>query len=397
MGRSVALIFGVVLAAMGAAIAAPHASFDSAKASRPVDRLICSDDGLADLDAKLALAYKKALAADANKDELRAAQRAWIAKRDAECPNAKDPVICLAQAYHNRLADLAPGKFSEVVVLPIYDERLRLTAANATTVVPLDDHALTAAHPAERGEMGFPQGTFSPKGDLFAFAVDNIVSGDPDQVWLYRLADKKLVPATPSPVKAKSSVNIEGFSFADETLYIQGSSGDYGGAQTPFKRAATMAGAHDVAAIPKATSSPGAARDTTAEDGDALSSQGDKREEDDHYVVTSTNRGHGAIVLSARAKSGGPEWTIATGTWNLADFVFDAPRARVLYGDDTRGLASYDLKTRKTMTAVPVAVGRLLDVTADGRLAAYAAYGACNAPPGKLAGRTQMICFAKLP
>ena len=393
MGRSVALIFGVVLAAIGAAIAAPHASFDCAKASRPVDRLICSDDRLADSDAKLALAYKKALAADANKDELRAAQRAWIAKRDADCLTDKAPVECLKIFYVLRLGSLTQPQMKVAFVR----EPQPVTDAGSVNVFPLDDHALIAAHPAERGEMGFPQGTFSPKGDLFAFAVDNIVSGDPDQVWLYRLADKKLVPATPSPVKARSSVNIEGFSFADETLYIQGSSGDYGGAQTPFKRAATMVGAHDVAAIPKATSSPGAARDTTAEDGDALSSQGDKREEDDHYVVTSTNRGHGAIVLSARAKSGGPEWTIATGTWGLADFVFDAPRARVLYGDDTRGLASYDLKTRKTMTAVPVAVGRLLDVTADGRLAAYAAYGACNGPPGKLAGRTQVICFAKLP
>ena len=113
-------------------------------------------------------------------------------------------------------------------------------------------------------------------------------------------------------------------------------------------------------------------------------------------MVTSTNKGHGAIVLTARAKSGGPEWTIATGSWSLAAFVFDAPRARVLYSDEP-GLVSYDLKTRKSVTAVPVAVGTLLDVTADGRLAAYAAYGACNAPPGKLAGRTQMICFAKLP
>jgi uncharacterized protein len=377
-----ALVAGV---ANFAAAATPHASFDCTKATRPVDKLICSDDELASLDVKVAAAYKTALDAHAaDKDGLRNAQRAWIVKRDSECMNDKAPVRCLKVAYVVRLAELLPAGMKVGYV------------GNEFVIFPLQDRALAQAHPGGRSEMGFPQGAFSPKGDLFAFAVDNIVSGDPDQIWLYRLADKNLIPATASPVRGKSSITIDGFSFVDETLYIDGSSGDAGGVMTPFKRAATMAGARDVATIPKAPPAPNLARDTTAEAADELSDQGDKREEDAHYVVTSTNGGHGAITLSAHAKGGGPEWTIATGTWNLADFVFDAPRGRVLYGDEARGLVAYDLRTKKTSVLTPVAVGKLLDVTADGHYAAFSAYGNCTSPPGKPAGRTQVICFAGL-
>jgi uncharacterized protein len=383
MGRSSGIVTVFVFVAAlivvsGAASAAtPHASFDCAKATRPIDKLICSNAAVATMDAELAVEYKNALAAKgADKQALRNAQRAWIARRDAECLGASGPVECLIVKYAERSAQLLP---------------------RADRVTPLQDQALARAHPAERSEMGFPQGMFSPKGDLFAFAVDNIVSGDPDQIWLYRPATHELVAATPSPVLGKVSITIDGFSFVDETLYIDGSSGEPGGVMTPFKRAATMAGAHDVAAIPKVAPSPNLARDTTAEAADELSDQGDKREEDARYVVTSTNGGHGAITLSAHAKGGGPEWTIAQGTWNLADFIFDAPRGRVLYGDETRGLVSYDLKTKKTSVEVPVAVGKLLDVEADGRFAAYSAYSFCNSHPGKAVPGAQVLCFASLP
>jgi hypothetical protein len=43
-----------------------------------------------------------------------------------------------------------------------------------------------------------------------------------------------------------------------------------------------------------------------------------------------------------------------------------------------------------------VAVGKLLDVTADGHLAAYSAYGNCTSPPAKPGGRTKVLCFAGL-
>ncbi|HKD21256.1 MAG TPA: lysozyme inhibitor LprI family protein [Rhizomicrobium sp.] len=412
MGRSsifvtVVIAFVAVLAAgvaNFAAAATVHASFDCAKATRAIDKLICSDDGLAGLDVKVAAEYKAALAAGViENDSLRAQQRAWLAKRDAECLSNSAPVVCLKQSYTKRYAQL-------YATLPLAQQALFSEQALATMpgggtetvvitvpIVPLQDKALAQAHPAERREIGFPQGAFSPKGDLFAFAVDNIVSGDPDQIWLYRLADKKLIPATVSPVRGRSSITIDAFFFVDGTLYIDGSSGEAGGVMTPFKRAATMAGAHEVATIPKAPPTPNLARDTTAEAADELSNQGDKREEDAHYVVTSTNGGHGAITLSAHAKGGGPEWTIATGTWNLADFVFDAPRGRVLYGDETRGLVSYDLKTKKTSVEVPVAVGKLLDVTADGHFAAYSAYSFCNSHPGKTVPGAQVLCFASLP
>ncbi len=195
-------------------------------------------------------------------------------------------------------------------------------------------------------------------------------------------------------MKEKTEYNIEGVFFVGRTLYVEGTNGDYGGAQTPFKRAVTMAGGHDVSVIPTAPAIPGQARDTTAAAGDELSDQGDRREEDDHYVVTSRNQGHGALTLSAAAKGSAHEWTIATGSWNLGSFAFDAPRARVLYADDAGKLAITDLNFRGT-TTLPVAADTLLDVTADGRLAAYVADGPCD--PGLPRARPQTICFVRLP
>jgi len=80
-------------------------SFGCAKASNPVERAICANSTLAELDVKLAAAYKKALAAAADKESLKARQRQWLQRMSDQCANADD-VPCIQERYAKRLAEL---------------------------------------------------------------------------------------------------------------------------------------------------------------------------------------------------------------------------------------------------------------------------------------------------
>jgi uncharacterized protein len=121
---SVMLTAGVWL---GVAVGATHAqgagpAFDCAKATGEVEKLICTDEGLATLDRKLDATYKAALAKarDDVPNFLRTEQRGWIKGRD-ECWKAKgadNPVslteswvatdvrACVEGQYRMRIAEL---------------------------------------------------------------------------------------------------------------------------------------------------------------------------------------------------------------------------------------------------------------------------------------------------
>lgn len=80
-------------------------SFDCARASRPVERLICSEAGahLRPADRELAELYRQALAADPAVAE---AQRRWLADRD-RCPVENgDDSGCVFYLYERRRAEL---------------------------------------------------------------------------------------------------------------------------------------------------------------------------------------------------------------------------------------------------------------------------------------------------
>ncbi len=89
-------------------LVAPHpvraAGFDCAKASGNVERLICTDSAVSDLDGKLNSAYKSArAAADAgSKDALTKEQRDWRRYARDLCQDS----ACLIQAYTSRIAVL---------------------------------------------------------------------------------------------------------------------------------------------------------------------------------------------------------------------------------------------------------------------------------------------------
>jgi uncharacterized protein YecT (DUF1311 family) len=76
-------------------------SFDCAKASSKVERLICGSPRLAKLDAEVTAAYKQARA---NNPEIRKSQLQWLAVRNG-CADES----CLIGAYEQRLTELGGG------------------------------------------------------------------------------------------------------------------------------------------------------------------------------------------------------------------------------------------------------------------------------------------------
>lgn len=77
-------------------------SFDCAKASNKVEKMICGSPELARLDMQLVDAYRKANANSADQAKLKSEQIAWI-KQSRACADE----ACVAQAYRARIAELS--------------------------------------------------------------------------------------------------------------------------------------------------------------------------------------------------------------------------------------------------------------------------------------------------
>jgi len=79
-------------------------SFDCTKASTSIEKSICSDPLLGQLDGALSENYKHMLASnigDGARNELRATQRKWISERNA-CTNNQ----CVVDAYRKRIDEV---------------------------------------------------------------------------------------------------------------------------------------------------------------------------------------------------------------------------------------------------------------------------------------------------
>ena len=82
-----------------AAAAKVSPSFDCTKASNNAEKLVCSDNQLAQLDLELTAAYTKARDRSADPSKLKADQIAWI-KMSRQCGDKQ----CLEQAYKMRIS-----------------------------------------------------------------------------------------------------------------------------------------------------------------------------------------------------------------------------------------------------------------------------------------------------
>ena len=85
-------------------------TFDCAKASGEVEKLICADDELAALDRKMAEVYAKAVESWSSESseevtKQRAMQRGWISGRN-DCWKSDDVKACAVLAYRTRIAEL---------------------------------------------------------------------------------------------------------------------------------------------------------------------------------------------------------------------------------------------------------------------------------------------------
>ncbi len=79
------------------------ASFDCTKASTLVEKTICSDAKLSELDSQLMQSYKKALASSPDASGVKSAQREWLSGVRNKCTDA----ACLNRVYTDRLKVLA--------------------------------------------------------------------------------------------------------------------------------------------------------------------------------------------------------------------------------------------------------------------------------------------------
>jgi uncharacterized protein len=84
---------------LGLMPSAEAAAFDCNKASNFVEKAICSDSRLTNMDDQLGRLYKDALAASSNSAALKAEQRAWLSSRD-QCKNSD----CIIKAYEDRIS-----------------------------------------------------------------------------------------------------------------------------------------------------------------------------------------------------------------------------------------------------------------------------------------------------
>lgn len=81
------------------------ASFDCAKAATKVERLVCADPQLSEMDSELDRSYGKARESERllnNKDRLREYQAAWLRDIRNRCPDLK----CLKAVYEQRIMQL---------------------------------------------------------------------------------------------------------------------------------------------------------------------------------------------------------------------------------------------------------------------------------------------------
>lgn len=101
--RDLNFIEPIMVSAMGqGAIPEPiKASFDCAKAGTRVEKLICSEAGVAELDVAVSQRYKSAMTMADDKAFYRQDQRNWIKERN-QCGD----IQCLVESHHDRIEQL---------------------------------------------------------------------------------------------------------------------------------------------------------------------------------------------------------------------------------------------------------------------------------------------------
>jgi uncharacterized protein len=114
------------------------ASFDCAKASTKVEKLICSDSELSKLDEDLSKAYQQSLERSDVKKGATVSQRQWLKNERNICQNAE----CIKTAYERRIKELGfTSSFGIVFMRP--PENREAAGKHAATLQPLPPNLST--------------------------------------------------------------------------------------------------------------------------------------------------------------------------------------------------------------------------------------------------------------
>ncbi|MBN9243907.1 MAG: DUF1311 domain-containing protein [Mesorhizobium sp.] len=387
------------LLALGALWAAParaesvSASFDCAKAGTTVEKLICSQAVLRWQDLSLSRAYRAARDAvtGSARDDLVLAQRDWVRERDRRC---------IADRTFAELADTATelGKQAYECLNVVYLDRRRalqdlaLPPLSASGIREIDLQPIAAARP-EISEGGVPRIAgmrLSPDGGLAAILLPSLELDGPDQVWLYRIADGRLAAATPMPDMQQphpdgAPMAIKALGWQGDTLYVRLALWSAGGESEEGPSAvyaATLSGSVQLGTVPAEIAglldSDGAPAETEAmADGDDESAQTVRGNDD--FLAWIDDHGHGTIELKVRKRAAGsPSYLAAWGGWELADYLFDADRSRLVYPADT-GIAVFDMDTHgERRIAATSRSDRPYAVSADLDLIVWSTRNACG-------------------
>ncbi len=355
-----ALVLGIAFAAPANAASVP-ASFDCVRADSAVEKFICSQAALRWQDFALSRSYRGARNAvtGSARDDLVARQRDWVRERDRRC---------IADRTFKELS--APSSASRTQAYDclnsIYLSRRRALQDTAAPPLLLRDiqeidlRPIAAARPeiAEGGEVRMSEIRLSPDGALAAILLPSLELDGPDQVWLYRIADRRLIAATPAPDQQQphpdgSPAAIKSLAWRGETLYARiatWSNAGNGEDSATAVYAATMDAScrldsvsGDVAALLDAAGQPGTveADEMPDDEQDGVEAIRGNR----HFLVWVSDLGHGTIELKMRKRvAGSPPSLVAWGSWGLWHYLFDKHNSRLVYAADT-GIAVFDMAT----------------------------------------------------
>jgi uncharacterized protein YecT (DUF1311 family) len=388
-------ILMAVLLFLTASALASGPSFDCAKATRQIDKAICAWDTVGSLDGQMAVAYRAALAVQPDEDERTLVvedHKRWLAARDRQCaldavkpnpaseeglsPKEFGQLLCLQDMYGSHIAHL------EDMILPLVP----------VSVVALPTEPLRAAYPNDDELSGY-QAQFSPDKALMALGVEDS-AGYVMQVWLYQPASGRLVAASPRTHKgmAEKSDDISElnswFWGKDGRFYVRvrrprGEDGIFG---------ADMAGYEEVkppADVAEKIAAYNTVSQTVHYNSEIPEEERPPGFDDDSYdeqtggafTAWAQNKGHGSFDLMV-ARTGDEEpHIIASGGWELRDFLFDPSGMRLFYNGE-EGLVVTDpgsgiTRRLQGMSGTPSEV-RPINMSTDGEILVYSSKGSCT-------------------
>jgi|GEM_PF-2047049 len=363
-----ALLLGGAGAAPATAQPVPSASvpasFDCGKATRAVDRFICANAVLRWQDLALSRSYRAVLGrlTDPARAALVAEQRDWVRERDRRCVADRSfaELNAPGAAVHAQAYDCMKGVYiSRRQALG--DRAAAPIATQAIGAIDLGPIARARPDLAENGQVPVSYMRLSPDGRQVAILLPSHELDLPDQLWLYRVADRKLIPVTPRPDMqahhpADSIAAIHNIAWRGDTLFAaattwgEGSDSDGYVGPDAYYAATADGGGHRLLGKPAE-----AAELWESLTGGTVTREGEIPEDDamlqsvrasQRWLVWLRDRGHGTLDLHIRTRKPlGPPWLVAWGGWELAQFLFDDAQSRLIYPADT-GIAVFDLATR---------------------------------------------------